>query len=177
MPAARWQCSSGTAEETTDVQRTSFRAQARTRGTTVLPNIFPDARSGREGVRRRSEARVAHVPVLAFWLNSEGAQMALHVRRKREGAGRLRGSEATPGMAEAGRSGLLRQRILADRLSRRVELVSRAGHFLARDAVSDRAQDAAADVICWRNRRCRGRVRKALRCQLGEERSESLEQG
>jgi pimeloyl-ACP methyl ester carboxylesterase len=102
-------------------------AQAGTTGTTVLPNIFPDARSGREGVRRRSEAHAAHVPVLAFRLNTEGAQMALHVRRKREGAGRLRGSEATPGMAEAGRSGLLRQRILEDGVSRRVELVSRAG--------------------------------------------------
>jgi pimeloyl-ACP methyl ester carboxylesterase len=112
--------------------------------------------------KRRSEAHAAYIPVLAFWLNSEGAQMALHVRRKREGAGRLRGSEATSGMAEAGRSGLLRQRILADRVSRRVELVSRAGHFLARDAVSDRAQDAAADVIYRRIGRYRGRVRKAL---------------
>ncbi len=44
-----------------------------------------------------------------FWLNSEGAQMALCVRRKREGAGRLRGSETASAMAEAGRSGLLRQ--------------------------------------------------------------------
>jgi pimeloyl-ACP methyl ester carboxylesterase len=58
----------------------------------------------------------------------------------------MRGSETAPGMAEAGRSRSLRQRILADRVSRGLELVSRAGHFLARDAVSDRAQAAAATL-------------------------------
>jgi pimeloyl-ACP methyl ester carboxylesterase len=77
--------------------------------------------------------------------------MALHVRRKRGSAGRLRGSGTAPGMAQAGRSGLLRQRILEDRVSRRVELVSRTGHFVARHAVSDRTQAAAADVVCRRN--------------------------
>src|ERR1700693_3319894 len=64
---------------------------------------------------------------------------------------------------EAGRSGSLRQRILADRVSRRLELVSRAGHFLARDAVSDRAQAAAADLVCRRNRQPCSGVRKILR--------------
>jgi hypothetical protein len=39
----------------------------------------------------------------------------------------------------------------------------RAQEFLARDAVSDRAQAAAADVAYRRNRGPRGRVRKALR--------------
>jgi pimeloyl-ACP methyl ester carboxylesterase len=82
-----------------------------------------------------------------------------------------------PGLAEAGRSGLLHRRILADRVSRRVELVSRTGHFLARDAVSDRTQAAAADLVCRRNRRRRGGVCKALRRQPGKERSESLEKG
>jgi hypothetical protein len=37
----------------------------------------------------------------------------------------MRGSETAPGMAQAGRSGLLRERILDDRVSRRVELGSR----------------------------------------------------
>ena len=120
-------------------------------GQQFYQTYFPDARNGREGVRCRSEAHAAHVPALAFWVNSEGVQMALHIQPKREGAGRLRGSETAPALAEAGGSGLLRQRILADRASRWTELVSRAGHFLARDAVSDRAQAAAADPVCRGN--------------------------
>jgi pimeloyl-ACP methyl ester carboxylesterase len=70
---------------------------------------------------------------------SEAAYLALHVRRKRKGAGWLHRSETTPRLAEAGRSGLLCHGIFAHRVSRRLELVSGARHFLAGDAFSDRA--------------------------------------
>ena len=55
-------------------------------------------------------------------------------------------------------------------------MVSRARRFLRKDAVSNRDQAAAADVVCRTTRRRRGRVRKAYVDDL-EKSSASLEKG
>jgi hypothetical protein len=54
------------------------------------------------------------------------------------------------------------EKALGGRVDPKQLMVSRAGRFLRKDAVSNRDQAAAADVVCQRNRRCRGRACKAI---------------
>ena len=57
------------------------------------------------------------------------------------------------------------------------ELFQVSHDFGALTLAPECCQDAAADIYVRTNGRCRGRVRKALRRQPGEERSQSLEKG